>query len=384
MKNNQECLTEDRLRQVLQFVLEENVAATKRNPDKVGIPVCIWGPHGIGKTEFVMDLAREKGWHFTYCAPGQFEEMGDFHGMPVVEPSPDGTRLTKTAPPDWVPREEGPGILLLDDINRADDRILRGLMQLLQCHRMGSWTLPSQWQIVATANPEDAGYSVTSMDDAMLTRMLHFSMRFDAKNWAAWATRKGVDARGIAFVLGYPETISGQRTTPRTLTQFFALISGIADLGKELSLVRHLATACLDPETVRAFCAFVCDDLSVLPGPEEILTATPKQRDAWKTKVERAAEGKSGVKRIDRLSTIVFRVLLHTTQPQFVADTTAAENFIELLQMRVIPRDLGIGQLPSLLKSSNSGLRKLLQRKDVEAQLGNQFVDELLEIQRVA
>jgi hypothetical protein len=52
--------------------------------------------------------------------------------------------------------------------------------------------------------------------------------------------------------------------------------------------------------------------------------------------------------------------------------------------MRVIPRDLGIGQLPSLLKSSNSGLRKLLQRKDVEAQLGNQFVDELLEIQRVA
>ena len=38
---------------------------------------------------------------------------------------------TVFAPPAWVPTADGPGILLLDDVNRADDRILRGLMQLL-------------------------------------------------------------------------------------------------------------------------------------------------------------------------------------------------------------------------------------------------------------
>jgi MoxR-like ATPase len=115
-----------------------------------------------------------------------------------------------------VPREEGPGILLLDDLNRADDPILRGLMQLLQNFEMFSWTLPNKWQIVCTANPEDSDYSVTPMDDAMLTRMLHVSLRFDVRAWAAWALRHGVDSRGVDFVLTYPELVSGQRTTPRS------------------------------------------------------------------------------------------------------------------------------------------------------------------------
>ena len=99
---------------------------------------------------------------------------------------------------DWRlarPTQEGPGILLLDDINRADDRILRGLMQLLQNFELFSWTLPPKWQIVATANPEGGDYSVTPMDDAMLTRLVHLTMVFDPKTWAQWAESAGVDSR---------------------------------------------------------------------------------------------------------------------------------------------------------------------------------------------
>ena len=70
--------------------------------------------------------------------------MGDLHGLPVrLDPNPDvqGDESTVYMPPDWVPKEddEGPGILLLDDLNRADDRILRGLMQLIQEFEMFSW-----------------------------------------------------------------------------------------------------------------------------------------------------------------------------------------------------------------------------------------------------
>ena len=71
--------------------------------------------------------------------------------------------------------------LTLDDINRADDRILRGCMQMLQNFELFSWHLPKRWQIVATANPEGGDYSVTPMDDAMLTRMLHTTLKFDSK-----------------------------------------------------------------------------------------------------------------------------------------------------------------------------------------------------------
>ena len=117
--------------------------------------------------------------------------MGDLHGMPEkYDPTPEDNRSGDEEtifPPHWVPKEDGPGLLLLDDFNRADDRILRGIMQLLQNFELTSWKLPPKWQIVATANPEGGDYSVTPLDDAMLTRMIHATLDFDPKSWAIWA-----------------------------------------------------------------------------------------------------------------------------------------------------------------------------------------------------
>ena len=100
-------------------------------------PFCIWGSHGIGKTELVEGFAESNGFQMAYVALAQFEEMGDLLGMPkIVE------NETHFAPPEWVPKQNGPGILLIDDVNRADDRILRGIMQLLQNYKLASWDLP--------------------------------------------------------------------------------------------------------------------------------------------------------------------------------------------------------------------------------------------------
>ena len=63
--------------------------------------------------------------------------MGDLLGMPDIEII-DGKKQTVFEAPSWVPKEEGPGILLIDDVNRADDRILRGIMQLLQNYELAS------------------------------------------------------------------------------------------------------------------------------------------------------------------------------------------------------------------------------------------------------
>ena len=214
----------------------EHALTTNERAEAAGrrkTPVCIWGKHGIGKTQLVEAIAKAKKYKFAYIAPAQFEEMGDLVGMPRI--TAEGK--TEFSAPDWVPQEEGPGILLIDDVNRADDRILRGIMQLLQNNELISWRLPKGWQIVLTANPDGGDYSVTPMDDAMLTRMMHITMEFDVKEWARWAEKAGVDERGINFVLTYPEVVTGERTTPRTLVQFFESISSIKDLEKEIGLV---------------------------------------------------------------------------------------------------------------------------------------------------
>ena len=213
----------------VRHVLQANIRAEARGQRKT--PICIWGKHGIGKTEIVQALAEDMGYPFRYIAPAQFEEMGDLVGMPSIE---EGRTVFRS--PEWVPREAGPGILLIDDVNRADDRILRGIMQLLQNFELVSWKLPRQWQIVLTANPDGGDYSVTPMDDAMVTRMMHITLEFDPKEWAKWAEKNGVDSRGIDFVLTYPEVVTGLRTTPRTLVQFFETITEIDNLGAHLGL----------------------------------------------------------------------------------------------------------------------------------------------------
>ena len=327
-------------------------------------PVCIWGTHGLGKTQLVENYGKSHGWKFAYCAPAQFEEMGDLHGMPtIIDPDKEiiGDEYTVFAPPDWVPTEKGPGILLLDDINRADDRILRGLMQLLQNFEMFSWQLPEQWQIVATANPEGGDYSVTPMDDAMLTRMLHLTMVFDAKAWAFWASRSGVDPRGISFVLNYPETVTGQRTTPRTLTQFFQQISNIADLKAEAELVAVLANSSLDDTTVGAFLSFVNDELTELISPEEILDA--KTFPPIKKRIAKLAKSTSGGHRIDRLSAICTRMFLHITQDDYKPGKTHKENLVSFLSDDVIPNDLRMAMVMDIQKHAGEKVVEMLRDK---------------------
>jgi hypothetical protein len=329
-----------------------------------GTPIMIWGNHGLGKTHTVVEFAKKNNWKMAYCAPAQFEEMGDLHGMPIVV-DPDGNvqgdEYTVYSPPDWVPKEEGPGILLLDDINRADDRILRGVMQLLQNFELLSWKLPPKWQIVATANPDDGDYSVTPMDDAMLTRMLHTTLTFDARAWAEWASSAGIDKRGIDFVLTYPEAVTGKRTTPRSLVQFFDQIHDIPDLKEELDLVLALCKSALDETTVMSFISFINDDLSKLLDPLEILGA-PKFAEV-KKKMESLAVGKNGEKRIDRLSTICTRLYLHLKNDQYQTEKSHAANLVEFILLDEIPNDLKMSLFMDLNKEGAAEVRSMLKDK---------------------
>ncbi|KLV06670.1 ATPase [Photobacterium aquae] len=329
-------------------------------------PVCIWGRHGIGKTELVAQIAKAKGMAFRDIAPAQFEEMGDLLGLPQLK-EVDGKSITQFAPPEWVPREDVPGILLIDDVNRADDRILRGIMQLLQNHALVSWALPPQWRIVLTANPDGGDYSVTPMDDAMLTRMMHITLEFDPKAWAWWAQQAGIDSRGIDFVLIYPELVSGARTTPRSLVQFFKSIEGIADLKAELSLVHQLAQSCLDEATSAAFVTFVRQNLSALVSAETIVSA--KDFDKQVLPAITRSVGKD-TPRIDVLATLCTRLCHYLKQNPKSLKGTGLTNVQRFLKMELLPHDLRLGLMQDLMQSGDPALKAVLA--DVE--LAQQFL----------
>lgn len=334
----------DELIAFIQHIFQTNLtleAAGKRKS-----PICIWGRHGIGKTEIVENFARENGYAYTYIAPAQFEEMGDLVGMPAIE----GERTVFRAPA-WVPDTPGPGILLIDDVNRADERILRGIMQLLQNHELISWQLPPQWQIILTANPDGGDYAVTPMDNAMLTRMLHVTLDFDLKTWAQWAEQNGVDSRGINFVLLYPEVITGQRTTPRTLVQFFETIKPIEDLSANLGLVRILADSCLDEQSATAFISFVHHRLGELITPEQICQAQDFEKEVLEPFQRMVVKQPLRVDIIATLATRLLAYLFREKDRPFSA--TEINNLKSFLKIDFIPGDIQF----SLLKEITGDVR---------------------------
>ena len=309
-------------------------------------PICIWGKHGIGKTQIVEQIAKEKGYQFAYVAPAQFEEMGDLLGMPVVT---EDKTATKFAPPEWVPTKEGPGILLIDDVNRADDRILRGIMQLLQNYELASWKLPKNWHIILTANPEGGDYSVTDMDDAMLTRMINVSMQFDVKRWAFWAENNNIDKRGLSFVLTYPEVVDGKLTTPRSLVTFFESIKHIKDLKKEFDLVNILALSTLDKNTATSFSSFVGNNLGKLIEPEDIVNAKDFKRSIA-PKIKALVDQKT--KRIDILSTISIRLTNYCIANKL--NKEQINNVKHFFKQEIIPEDLRLSTVQDLVKANNT------------------------------
>lgn len=320
-------------------------------------PLCIWGKHGIGKTEIVESLAKENNLTFAYIAPAQFEEMGDLLGMPTIE---NGQTVFQA--PKWVPQEEEPGILLIDDINRADDRILRGLMQLLQYHELTSWKLPPKWQIICTANPDGGDYSVTPMDNAMLTRMMHVSLEFDVREWAKWAEKQFIDPRGINFVLTYPEVITGDKTTARTLVQFFNAITDIEDLSANIDLVQILGDACLEETTVSAFLAFVNQNLEHLIQPKEILDSANFEQEIL-PKLSELINRQT--LRVDILSTICTRLVNFLSVKEGKLESKQIENIKSFLKMPFMVNDLRYSLIKDLLGLSDSGLKGLIADPEI-------------------
>ncbi|MCB9296097.1 MAG: AAA family ATPase [Lewinellaceae bacterium] len=342
----------------VKHVLQANIRAEARGQRKT--PICIWGKHGIGKTEIVQTLAHELGYQFRYIAPAQFEEMGDLVGMPSIE---QGRTVFRS--PEWVPSGEGPGILLIDDVNRADDRILRGIMQLLQNFELVSWKLPPKWQIVLTANPDGGDYSVTPMDDAMVTRMMHITLEFDPKEWAKWAEQNGIDSRGIDFVLTYPEVVTGLRTTPRTLVQFFETIAEIGNLGANLGLVRTLADSCLDQNTAATFIAFVNQELRALLKPQEICDARDFGQDVEAPL--RAVVQKQSL-RVDILATICTRLANYLTLAERPLAGRQLQNVIAFVKLDFLPNDIRLTLAQDLAdpgKPNSANLLPILEDPDI-------------------
>ena len=254
---------------------------------KKPVAIEIVGESGIGKTTAVIQLAQENKLKFVKLNLAQIEELGDLVGFPVrqfqmykekqvakkiddLNYSPaqaqaaaansiqtkkigqwvdelaveeylrQGWKVTgknrmSYCAPEWIADAKDGGILLLDDWNRADMRFIQAVMELVDRQTYISWSLPKDWHIILTSNPDNGDYMVNSVDSAQKTRYITANLKFDVNVWARWAEQEGIDTRCINFLLMHPELVT-QETNARSITTFFNAISSIEDFDERFTI----------------------------------------------------------------------------------------------------------------------------------------------------
>ena len=263
---------------------------------KLPVATEVIGDSGIGKTSTIIQLANELNLNFVKLNLAQIEELGDLVGFPirqfevcktdndclwidehaVEEYTKLGYKFTgqnrmSYCPPEWISGKTNGGILLLDDWNRADIRFIQAVMELIDRQQYISWSLPKDWHIILTANPDNGEYLVNSIDNAQKTRFISANLKFDIKCWSEWAENNQIDNRCINFLLKHPELVSTD-TNSRSITTFFNSISSISSFDDSLYLIQMIGEGSVGSEFTTLFTMFINNKLDKIISPETILT----------------------------------------------------------------------------------------------------------------
>ena len=320
----------DELKGFVNHIIQNNRFLQEQGKNSVSTEVV--GESGIGKTSTIIELAKDNKLNFVKLNLAQIEELGDLVGFPVrqfqmykekkVQPKQiddlsytaaqraaaaaqvgnasvtkkvgqwvdelaveeymrQGWKVTgknrmSYCAPEWIADKKEGGILLLDDWNRADVRFIQAVMELVDRQTYISWSLPKDWHIILTANPDNGDYMVNSVDAAQKTRYITANLKFDVEVWARWAEEAGIDTRCINFLLLHPELVT-QETNARSITTFFNAISSFEDFEKSLSMIQLIGEGSVGDEFASMFTTFINNKLDKLVTPKDLLTHDNEQ-----------------------------------------------------------------------------------------------------------
>lgn len=162
------------------------ISVAKRLPPEIS--VLVRGPHGIGKSETVHQIADGFGLELIDRRMSQMTE-GDVIGLPKLE---DG--CTRFLPAEFIKIAcERPVLLFLDEINRATQEVMQACFQLCLDRELNGNRLHPDTRIFAAVNAS-AAYQVNEMDPAFIDRFFVVDLTPSADDFFKYA--EGKDKEG--------------------------------------------------------------------------------------------------------------------------------------------------------------------------------------------
>ncbi len=174
-----------------------NIYTALEHFTKENLPVFIWGPPGIGKSSVVKQIANDHELEFIDLRLSLLDPT-DLKGIPFFDAN---NNEAVWASPNFLPKDKNSkGILFLDEINTAAPSVQASAYQLVLDRKVGDYTLPDGWSIVAAGNRENDRGVTYRMPPPLANRFVHLEMEVDFEDWKLWAYREKIDSAIIGFL----------------------------------------------------------------------------------------------------------------------------------------------------------------------------------------
>lgn len=175
-------------------------------------PAFLWGPPGVGKSDVVSQVAADSKLELRDVRLSLLDPT-DLKGFPV----PDLTKkLMRWLPADFLPTK-GKGLLFLDEMNQAAQSVQGAAYQLILNRKIGDYTLPDGWSVVAAGNRTGDRSIAHAMPAALANRFVHLDFDIDVDEWNVWAMNNEVHTDIRAFIKFRPNLLHSfdPATNPR-------------------------------------------------------------------------------------------------------------------------------------------------------------------------
>ncbi|PPQ38967.1 hypothetical protein SAMN06265338_101980 [Rhodoblastus acidophilus] len=134
----------------------------------------LWGTRGVGKSSIVRQVGAHFGVPLIDLRLTTIEPV-DIRGAIYAD---DALAKTVWFPPEFLPTPDSPeGLLFLDELTAADQRLQISAYSLILDRRVGNYILPDGWQVIAAGNASFHGAISHDMGTALADRMFHFNVQ---------------------------------------------------------------------------------------------------------------------------------------------------------------------------------------------------------------
>lgn len=168
--------------------------------------IMLHGAPGVGKSAIVEQIAQQNGWGFKDIRLLLLNAV-DLKGVPVANRE---TKITEWYTPEFLPREgkDAPeGIMILDEITSASPSMQAAAYQLVYDKKIGDYTVPKGWRIIAAGNRMSDRGVVNKMPSPLANRMMHFDVEPGLDDWKGWALNNGIHPSILGFLNYYPQKL---------------------------------------------------------------------------------------------------------------------------------------------------------------------------------